>query len=192
MDDNVLSVGETAAADLTDDRPVGDTLTQAMEQGFETITEERILDMQQRMPQIIAERRADRAGFEARLYARWRRALDLFEAIMVIAQESGQEFNQKHRAGASQNEDHVFDALSRLHARACLIASEVLALLRSGHASGAHARWRTLHELAVVAYFIEKHGEEVAERYLLHYMVESAKSAEEYQIYSARLNTRLL
>ncbi|HEX5504552.1 MAG TPA: DUF5677 domain-containing protein, partial [Thermomicrobiales bacterium] len=57
----------------------------------------------------------------------------------------------------------------------------------SGHPSGANARWRTLHELAVVSYFIKDRGQEVAERYLLHHIVESATSANDYQDYCARL-----
>jgi hypothetical protein len=35
--------------------------------------------------------------------------------------------------------------------RACLVGSEIYGLPRTGHAAGAQARWRTLHELAVVA-----------------------------------------
>ena len=40
----------------------------------------------------------------------------------------------------------------------------ILALLRSGFADDAHARWRSLHELAVVSGFISEYGEDVAEK----------------------------
>ena len=40
---------------------------------------------------------------------------------------------------------------TRLHARACQIAREVLTLLYAGFAEGAMARWRALHELAVLS-----------------------------------------
>ena len=43
---------------------------------------------------------------------------------------------------------------TRLHARACQIAAEISTLLRAGFADGAHARWRSLHEVASVALFI--------------------------------------
>jgi hypothetical protein len=56
-------------------------------------------------------------------------------------------------------------------------------LLKSGFADGAHARWRSLHEIAVVASFIKTHGNEVAERYLLHDNIESYKAATLYQKY---------
>ncbi|MDY6966866.1 MAG: DUF5677 domain-containing protein [Halobacteriota archaeon] len=78
-------------------------------------------------------------------------------------------------------QDCVFEILTRLHARACQTASEVLVLLESGHADGAHARWRSLHEIAVVGFFVKLHGNAVAERYLLHDGVESYKAAVQYQ-----------
>src|SRR5262249_50921986 len=47
--------------------------------------------------------------------------------------------------------DFVFEALVRLHARSCLVAEEVCWLMEGGFASGAHSRWRTLHELVTVS-----------------------------------------
>ena len=55
-----------------------------------------------------------------------------------------------------------------LHANACLVTSEVITLLEAGYSSGATARWRSLHEVAVYAMFIVKHGPGTAERYLRH------------------------
>ena len=58
-----------------------------------------------------------------------------------------------------------------------------MVLLKSGFADGAHARWRSLHEIAVVASFIKKHGNGVAERYLLHNYIESYKAASLHRKY---------
>jgi hypothetical protein len=107
--------------------------------------------------------------------------------FIEIALEVGSDFNQEFRAEASAENDLVFEVLTRLHARACQIASEILALLKSGHADGAHARWRSLHEIAVVSFFIKSAGNDVAERYLLHNAIESYKAAKLYQQYCARL-----
>jgi len=52
--------------------------------------------------------------------------------------------------------------LARLYGRACQIGRKIELLLSNGFADGAEARWRTLHELTVVACFIYKHGEETA------------------------------
>jgi Family of unknown function (DUF5677) len=42
------------------------------------------------------------------------------------------------------------------------------------------ARWRTLHEIAVVAAVIAQHGESIAERYLAHQAIESKKAMDRY------------
>ena len=75
---------------------------------------------------------------------------------------------------------------TRLHARACQIAREVLTLLYAGFAEGAMARWRALHELAVVSLFIG-HDEELAERYRFHEAVESRKVAVQYRKHTEKL-----
>ncbi len=56
-----------------------------------------------------------------------------------------------------------------------------LVLLKNGYGQGALARWRTLHEVTCVARFIARHGEAVAEQYLLHDMVESWRATREYE-----------
>src|SRR2546427_12404451 len=117
--------------------------------------------------------RTRRAAFERRLQRWWGRSLDLFEVLKSVALEMGSNFNDE----VSQGSDPLMYALVRLHARAVLIASEIEALLRTGHADGAHARWRTLHEVTVVAIFLAKHGAETAEQYIQHDAVESWKAA---------------
>jgi hypothetical protein len=52
--------------------------------------------------------------------------------------------------------------------------------LLAGYASGAHARWRTLHEIAVVALFIAQEDNSTAERYVHHRFVKSYEDAVEY------------
>jgi hypothetical protein len=44
------------------------------------------------------------------------------------------------------------------------------------HGDGAIARWRTLHEIAVIAMCVRDRGDAMAERYLLHSTVESYKA----------------
>ena len=62
-----------------------------------------------------------------------------------------------------------------------------MALLRAGFADDAHARWRSLHELAVTAAFIAKYkDEDVAERYLLHDIVQRKRLAGKYDLHQTR------
>ena len=97
----------------------------------------------------LEEVRADRRGFEERLIEIWRKPIDLLELFISLAAEAGTDFNREFRHGAVRADDPIFEALTRLHGRACQVAKEILVLLRSGYADGAHARWRTLHEIAV-------------------------------------------
>lgn len=48
------------------------------------------------------------------------------------------------------------------------VAHEVLALLRAGFPDGAHARWRTIYELAVVSHVLASGNRGTASRYLAH------------------------
>ncbi len=128
----------------------------------------------------LRRHRRHRKPFEKRLYRHWKRALDLFELICLFAQDAGAEFDRRERDGGRALGDAKFEALSRLHARACLLAVEINTLLRSGFADGAYARWRSLHEFAVVAVLIREKEPSLAERYLLHEFTESLRAAEEY------------
>lgn len=143
--------------------------------------------LKRRALEHLTEVRAVREEFEARLLFRWGPALNLFDMVLSAAHEAGTDFNRKHRPAAAESNDFVFEVLTRLHARACSVASEVRALLATGHASGAMARWRTIHETAVVGYFIKAQGQDTAERYLLHEVVESLNAAEDYEKCHKRL-----
>ena len=136
----------------------------------------------------LQENTAERLAFEERLHAAWRRPLDLLDLFIHLSTEAGTDFNSEYRKDAADSGNAVFEGLAILHGRACQIAKEILALLRSGFADGAHARWRTLHEIAIVAWLIFDHGQELAERYLLHAGVQEYKLAHQYQSHYESLN----
>ena len=125
--------------------------------------------------------------FEKKLNKDWEIPFNLFEMFLLLAFEAGAEFNNMHSVESARSDDKVFLVLTHLHARACQIASEVFVLLKKGYADGAHARWRSLHEIAVIGSFINKHGNETAERYLLHDVIESHRIIKQYIEYSEPL-----
>jgi hypothetical protein len=131
----------------------------------------------ERKPQMLTEHAEARRRFQKEIEEVWGEALDLLETFLVICTEGGDEINRRQWDAAMREHDETFHALIRLHARSCLVGGEVLALLRAGYASGGHARWRTVHELAVVAYFLREHGNEVAERYLRHDVIQAYRAA---------------
>lgn len=126
-------------------------------------------------------RRRDQRRFEKIILQRWANPLELLEMFIVIAEEAGAEYNNFVRETDEIGEPNKFEALSRLHARSCQVAFEVLLLLKNGFADGAHARWRTLHELSVIANFIRDHDDSLAEKYLDHSIIEEYFSAKIYQ-----------
>lgn len=130
--------------------------------------------------------------FENRLRRRWGKALDMLDVLRAVSSEAGDDANYELSGDPEFETDPVLFVLARLHARACQIASEVATLLRSGHADGAHARWRTLHEIAVIGRFVRQHGADVAERYILHDAIESWKAARMYEDNAEKLGVEPL
>lgn len=134
-----------------------------------------------------SQQRRDMRGFRDRLDARWGQGLGGLRMLVTIAREFGEAFNEDGSMGQGGS-GFSFDVLRRLHARGCQVADEVICLLSSGLADGAMARWRTIHEIAAVAYLIGQHGDGLAERYVAHQIVETRSGAIQYRKHQARLN----
>ena len=136
----------------------------------------------------LKHRRRYQKQFESRLRKHWKRPLDLLTLFVDLVSETGADFNSEFRDEAVKSNDAVFETLTRLHARACQTSSAILTLLQSGFADDAHARWRSLHEIAVFSSFIQQGGQELAERYLHHEIIQQYKLACEHQKYENRIN----
>lgn len=85
----------------------------------------------------------------------------------------GSAFNGYYRPEAIQEQDYTFEAMTYLHAKALLVTSEIICLLRGGFADGALTRWRTLYENNVIATIIRQEGQELALRYVAHSRVQA-------------------
>jgi Family of unknown function (DUF5677) len=139
-----------------------------------------VASLHRRVADLNEHRKLDRA-FKRRLARTWRKPFLLYEMILTCAVEIGADFDQTHRPRAAKEGDFRFDALTMLHARACLVAAEAFELLKGGYPHGAHSRCRTLHELAVFAGIVGDHDQEVTERFLSHSAVEDAAFVNSYQ-----------
>ncbi|MYC07419.1 MAG: hypothetical protein F4X57_09660 [Chloroflexi bacterium] len=143
----------------------------------------------------LEEARTGRREFERRLMEVWKKPIELLELFVSLATEAGVDFNSEFGNEAVSSDDYLFEALTRLHGRACQVSNEILVLLRSGYADGAHARWRTLHEIAVISFCLsepeeDEHRQELAEKYLLHDTIQRYKLACQYQKYGERLDLK--
>jgi hypothetical protein len=170
------------AADALATEAFSKALDEAFDKSVPRVTERLI----RTAPRMLRWHRRQQRAFERRLRKHWGRALDLFFAVVVSAEEAGATFNTTHRPAAADRQDFVFEALTGLHARACRTAFEVHRLLSSGFPKGALSRCRTLHELAVTSIVIGEHGREaaysdLAERFLLHEVVIGYKDALVFQ-----------
>jgi hypothetical protein len=175
-----------------------------VEKKFTEFIEKRLLDLVQTVTEDLSQailadlkrrwraeslrQRRELAGFRKRLYGRWKVPLEALRMMVTMSRELGDSVNRELRQSPDASRSrHLIDVLARSHARACQIAEEILTLLEAGFADGAMARWRTMHEIAVVASFIATHGEEMAERYVSHQAIESKRAADDYQRCQPRL-----
>lgn len=147
----------------------------------------RLAEIRKNMSTILQRIGGEQAWFETRLYQQWQPAFDLFAVILDFCRQEGLGRYSKHREEANQNRDHLFIALSALQARACVSAAAVFALLRSGYAHEAYTRWRTMLEITVISALIREHGQDIAERFMMHADIEAAKLAKDFQTQHARL-----
>ena len=115
--------------------------------------------------------------FEAAVLRTWRKPLDLLDLLLYLSLEVASEFNSE-RGSKTSKHNYVRRALVRQQAKACLVFNEIVHLLRSGFPSGAHLHWKTLHEITCVSYFVSKHGENMAKRFLDYEVVERFFQAE--------------
>jgi hypothetical protein len=128
----------------------------------------------------------ERGGFERHLTKRWGSAIDRLRMTLTAAREFGESVNGSIR-GTESSSPYLVDVLTRLHARACQIAEEIICLLESGFSDGAMARWRTLHEISATAHLLSESGERLAVRYVEHEAIESFRAATDYRECSSRL-----
>lgn len=140
------------------------------------------------LPKMLDDHRRHDAGFRRRNYKRWKDGLDLLKMFIVVSQEYGSTFNERERPRAVREQNYTFEATVALHARGIRVANEILALLMEGFPDGALSRWRTLHEIGVVATFLANNDREVSKRFIAHRGIVSAKALKQHVEFLPRSN----
>jgi hypothetical protein len=107
----------------------------------------------------VGAAKAERLAFEQRLHLRWELPLEMLEREYLYLMECGRWFESEDWPETDSSTPAKLHAVSLLARRANKATSEMLALLRSGHADGALARCRTLWKLAVVAIALQTHDD---------------------------------
>lgn len=111
----------------------------------------------------------------------WGKGLDYLRMLLTACRDMGRQTLKRHNKSNSKRYALRRWVLLRLHARSCQVADEIICLIENGFADGAMARWRTLHELSVIATLISNGDEDLAERYIFHDSVEVKRQADEYE-----------
>lgn len=109
--------------------------------------------------------RADENEFIARQEQIWYKAFVASEALYIMSFECGIKYKD-YVSNLSEEilkaKKWTFFALQNIHGRALQIYLEIVTLIKNGFADGAYSRWRSLYELAIIASFILKNGENTA------------------------------
>ena len=139
-------------------------------------------------PETLLVCRQDEEEFYQNNYARWYTSFSLIELYLGLSTELGSAVNAEFRPAAAKNQDYLFESIITLHARALLVSREIFWLMKGGYADGALGRWRTLHEIAVIANFLSVQDPIISKRYLLHRTIESYKTLTVYAQYQDKAN----
>ncbi len=131
--------------------------------------------------EIIAKEKLAQAEFTKYLNQVWGEALDKLQTLICFCLEKVVEFRDSYATQPTKVKDWVFDALTYIYARGSLTSKAILILLKEGYADDAYARWRTLHEITVIAVFIEQKGNFFAEAYLLHGVIKEQHILKEHK-----------
>jgi hypothetical protein len=123
-----------------------------------------------------AQLRKAQAERERSVQRMWGVALDQLDFLRHIVLEWSHEASTL-RSGPYGNPNTAF-ALGKLATRVYEVVGEIITLSRAGYADGALARWRSLHEVCVIAMFLAKRSDRCALMYLSHHQVEELRLLE--------------
>lgn len=119
--------------------------------------------------------------------------IKLFEGFMELnAQISSMTYGKYFKLFDTFDDHFKLDTLIAIHVRACQVANEILVLIKNGYADGAHARWRTLHELSVTFLYLYDSDYEVIHMYNDYEIFEKYKKAKEYKSCESKLDLEKL
>lgn len=114
-----------------------------------------------------------RAATVERLWGKAVDQLNMLRHLMVEWNATAAELKK----GAYAN-SYTALALSKVVLRAYSVVGEIIALARAGYADGALARWRSLHEICVIAMFLSKQSDKCAKMFLSHSLIEELRLIE--------------
>lgn len=136
-----------------------------------------------RWASVSIGRNEDSLRFLDEIDSLWHEAFERLEMMRYVLVAFGEQgicyMERKINEGQAKRTD-MLELTILLLSRACQLLGEIIVLVRHGFAEGALARWRSLHEIDVTLSFIDKHGGDIAERFLAHDVAETRKALNQY------------
>ena len=146
----------------------------------ERISKKTLRDLKKSWTEEQRLQQVDLVGFRERMEETWGKPLGQLRMLLTIAREWCGEAHREADVSSTKGKSPLKKLMVRFLVRSCQVTDEIICLLENGFADGAMARWRTLHEIGVVAAVISKFGDDIAERYLAHQAVESRRTMKKY------------
>lgn len=135
----------------------------------------RLAEIQSNAAATLKERHTHIHRFQAGNYLYWKEAFDLIEIFIATNLDIGTAVIKSFQEQKKTELDFKYKAIIENHSRACLISEEILCLLKAGFPDAALSRWRALHEIAAILLVLSKSGQQCAERYLDHDIIDHYK-----------------
>jgi hypothetical protein len=160
------------AAGRDPDHP-SDSDIQRFWDGFEQVVEKYVPAAAKRIvedirtPERMNEQARHQIQIAASVEGHWGAALHRYGEFTTAFEQFVARGNRR-LLEAEEMAPWIYQSRAIIGARGIATAVEIEVLLRHGLVAGAWARWRTLYELAVIAKYIAKHGERIAEAYCFH------------------------
>lgn len=121
------------------------------------------------MHEEVKKFREEENAYIYQLNEQWKDGFVASEAIYILVSQEVETYVSwvKNLKQDMRNEQqYVFTSLQHLQGRALQIYLEIITLMKNGFVDGAYARWRSMYELVIIASFILKYGEDVAEQFI--------------------------
>lgn len=155
-------VSEEQLEELISQENVSNTYKTLVEQ----ISDDSVETIESIMYEKVLEERAYTDEFLAKQNQKWGKAFVASVILYICVLESAEAYRDYVNEVHGQEVSFLYNALANIHGRALQIYLEIMCLNKNGFADGAYARWRSLYELSVIATFISKYGEKVAEAFV--------------------------
>jgi hypothetical protein len=139
---------------------------------------------------ILDELRQKESDFNERLFNEYKEGFDYLQIFIDLNKYLGKQFLNELEGQTPEDDKLKLNVLFRLHGRACQVATEIQTLLKFGYSDGAHARWRTLHEISVIFNLLIENDNLLTEMFVNFEYIEKLKRAKNSNEHLEKINWR--